>query len=442
MILLLALLILMASAFAWEWGNPLFTDPTLKVMTCNRPPAQDLGWFALGFAAISLGVAINSVMTILSGILGERVRNFAKEGVWAFFENALIISIFASMMVVIQPYAEQNIDTARAYTTIIRNTVIVDFGMILSATTLLSLHTNVNPNIKPFQRALGISLTLQLAPMFRPIYDTLGILLQLLATSIISWFAHEFVLCIIKDSALHLLIPAGFFLRAFGLRGGGNALIGIGFALYLVYPFLLIQTGEVIKKQIENDIRAAFGSTSTGGFINCIDRPICCLGNADPPDLTDPRPYIANGDDSTVEGRLLVEKINQGPLTISLNWNRPISTGAFCAYNTLLRTAWINIKNALTGGETAGVWSLTKSVATGIGIYALTKLLNIQFIAALFMIPATSFTIQALYETTYFLFIVTILLPIFNIFITITLAKEIAKVLGTEIDLTSLEKLI
>ncbi|MEM4348520.1 MAG: hypothetical protein QXN37_03040 [Candidatus Anstonellaceae archaeon] len=440
--ILFAFLMLIGAAFAWDWGSPLFSDSTLKVMTCNRPPSQDLGWFALAFVAISVGVVINSVVIMLSGVLGERVRNFAKEGVWAFLENALIISIFAAMMVVIQPYAEQNIDAARAYTTIIRNTVITDFGMILGATTLVSLHTNVNPQFKPFQKALGISLTFQLAPIFKPIYDTLGLLLQLLATSIVSWIAHEFVLCFIKDSVLQLLIPAGFFLRSFGLRGGGNALIGIGFALYLIYPFLLIQTGEVIKKQIENEIKTQFGATSSGGPINCIDRPICCIGDATPPDLNDARPYISNGDDSTVQGRLLVEKINHGPIAMSLSGSIPITTGAVCVYNTFLRTAWLNVKNALTSNETAGVWSLTKTVAIGIGIYALTKLLNIQFIAILFGIPITSFTIQALYETTYFLFIVTILLPIFNIFITITLAKEIAKALGTEIDLTSLEKLI
>ena len=42
----------------------------------------------------------------------------------------------------------------------------------------------------------------------------------------------------------------------------------------------------------------------------------------------------------------------------------------------------------------------------------------------------------------YFVFVVTIIAPIFMIFVTLTLAKEIAKVLGTEIDLSSLEKLI
>jgi hypothetical protein len=38
--------------------------------------------------------------------------------------------------------------------------------------------------------------------------------------------------------------------------------------------------------------------------------------------------------------------------------------------------------------------------------------------------------------------IVSVLMPLFNIFITLTVVKEIASALGTDIDLSALEKII
>jgi hypothetical protein len=81
-------------------------------------------------------------------------------------------------------------------------------------------------------------------------------------------------------------------------------------------------------------------------------------------------------------------------------------------------------------------------LVSGAVTYLLAKLLNLQFLAIILAIPVTNFANLAIIQTVYFLFIVSIVMPIFVIFITITFAREVARALGTEIDLSALEKII
>ncbi len=424
---------------AWLWSDPLFSDP--QVIACNRPPSPELGWIGLAFMALLFGAMINAVMAIFSGVFGQRIQDFVKGGLWGFVEGAALLCILAISMTGLQSYGEQNIDTARAYAVVIRNTVITDFAMVLGATTLVSFYTNINPQFKPFGMKLGLYLTFQVAPMFRPVFDTLGLMMQLLTTAILEWFAHDFMLCFVKDSMLSLLLPAGLFLRAFGLKGGGNALIGIALAFYFAYPFMLVQAGQIVTRHVQNEIVPIGMAPDHAWGSSCIDRPICCIGNANPPNLNDNRAYIENGDPSNVAGRLLVESLVKGPITVSLDGNAmpSVGTGATCIYNTILGRGYTGFTDAISGTDT---WTVTKSIGAGAVTLAIMKLLNLSSFAVLFALPSVAFTQLAVYETVYFLFIVSIVLPIFNIFITLTLAKEITKALGTEIDLSSLEKLI
>ena len=120
--------------------------------------------------------------------------------------------------------------------------------------------------------------------------------------------------------------------------------------------------------------------------------------------------------------------------------NAGVGTGSFCAFNTVLPNLW----EAIGGMDPYNLVSLGTLGAVGISgaTYTILKLFNINFVSIALLPPFTTFVLAAVYEAVYFLFIVSVLLPIFTIFITITIAKEIAKVLGTEIDLSSLEKLI
>jgi len=107
-----------------------------------------------------------------------------------------------------------------------------------------------------------------------------------------------------------------------------------------------------------------------------------------------------------------------------------------CIYNTVLANAYRATFGLIKG---SGAWAVAGGA---VAIGALFKYLNISWLSAGVMVPLAMFTFYALMEMVYFVFILTMLVPIFIIFVTLTIAKEIAKVLGTEIDLSSLEKLI
>ena len=278
--------------------------------------------------------------------------------------------------------------------------------------------------------------------MFRPIFDTLGMLMQLMTTAILEWFAHDFMLCFVKNNMLPILLPAGIFLRAFGLKGGGNALIGIALAFYFVYPFMLVQAGQIITHHMQNEIVPQSQAPEHAWGSGCVDRPICCMvGFSGKPDNLD-EPYIANGPDSatSLDGRISVNKLVTGPIRVSLDGgNGGVTTGATCIYNTMVGRAYTGLMDSIGNLD---LWSVTKGAGFASATWAIMKILNISFLSFALAMPAVAFTQIAVYETVYFLFIVSIVLPIFNIFITVTLAKEITKALGTEIDLSSLEKLI
>ena len=86
-----------------------------------------------------------------------------------------------------------------------------------------------------------------------------------------------------------------------------------------------------------------------------------------------------------------------------------------------------------------------QTIGTLLGAGALATVLDFFNVSFLFVtiIPfAMAFAVSTVYEALFFVFIVSLVLPIFAIFITLTMAKEIAGALGTQIDLSSLEKII
>jgi len=425
---------------AWLWDEALFSSP--RVISCSENPSN-LDWMALSFVALLFGLAVNACAWILGGVLStQKYQDFLKGSLWAFLEGVVILSILSASMLGLREYGEANINTARGYAVIIRNTVMTDFAMVLGANTLFSFYTNVNPQFRPFVAKLGLTLTFQIAPAFRPIYDTLGLLMQLMTTAILEWFAHDFMLCFVRNNMLMLLLPAGIFMRAFGLKGGGNALIGIALAFYFAYPFMLVQAGQIVTRHVQNEIAPPSQAQPYPHAWNlCTDRPICCIGLSGKPD-NETEAYIENGRDSatSLNGRISVKKLVTGPIRISLTGNDAgITTGATCIYKTMLGKAYTGITGSISDLD---FWSITKGVGAGVATFFIIKLLNISLLSVALAFPMVAFAQLATYETIYFLFIVSIVLPIFNIFITLTLAKEITKVLGTEIDLSALEKLI
>jgi len=428
-------------------AHPMFDIQDVKTLfydsaptTCDAEPSQ-LHWLGLAWLALAIGVAFNAAVSVLGGVLGgTKYSNFLKGGLWAIVETAALLAIFSGAFIELHEYGVANIDTARAYSTVIRNTVTYDFTLLMIGSTVLSFMSRQAPNIRRagFQ---AMPISFQFAPMFRPIFDGLGTLTQLLAAAVAEWIAHEFVFCFIKTSLLSTLLPIGFFLRAFGLRAGGNALIGISLSLYFVYPFMMIQVGEMLNNYFSRTNEALDPLTFPPFCAG--NKPICCMsmeGTVAP--APGSQQYIKNGLgwETDVNQRLNQSMVLKGDfaLTISTSMIPIASKGTFCMYNTGVARAYGSLMSFLPG-----IWAPVAGVAGAIvSNLIFLKWTTLSWIIIVIYPLFGAFLLHSAYDVVFFVFIVSLVMPILMIFITITLAKEIAKALGTEIDLSALEKLI
>jgi hypothetical protein len=259
----------------------------------------------------------------------------------------------------------------------------------------------------------------------------------MLAGAIAAWVAHEFVLCFIKTYAFSTLLPIGIFLRAFGIRSAANALIGLSIALYFVYPFLMVQVGEMLNNYFMI------------GDDGQIQKPIICVGNGEPADEN--KVYIKNGpfaEDPNVpssvrlQNRLDAEKVIESEIVIAIEkmlFPSVVFGGVYCVYNTGISDTFKIFLNILSS---LGLWSLPAAASGLAALNLILKWTNLSWVATAVGALLISFVLHAMYDIVFFVFVVSIVLPILMIFMTITVAKEIAKALGTEIDLSAIEKII
>ena len=421
-------------------------SPSYALSTCSAALPQGeafnrlLEWTGLSLVALMIGVMWAIIGQVLTGTFsGQKYNEFVKGMLWSGVETAALLGLLTALFIPVWDYSMSRLDTARAYAVLAKNTVSFDFGLMLGANFIAGFITNMNPQFKipgPAYMTVG----LQIAPMFKPILDILGVTMQLITTAVALWAAQEFLLCFIKTHMLVILLPAGFFLRGFGLKAGGNALIGIALAMFIIYPHMIIMLSETVSSQIEDDITASYAVNPTNPVKHvlentCVNKPICCLFDASPSSPSEP--WIPNGNSGD---KLSVYEVSNG--LFNMRYSDVSNAGGpnFCMYNTVLA----NVYRATFMEEILSldnIWTFAGGAAA-LGTVGLLKFMNISWLSTGLMVPFMLFSIYAVMEMIYFVFIVTIIVPIFRLFVTLTLAKEVAKVLGTEIDLSALEKLI
>ena len=422
--------------------------PAVSLTSCGTGLPYDQGlarvleWSGLSLIAIMVSMAWATIGQVMGGTFGgQKYNEFIKGMIWGAVETAALLGLFTALFSVLWVYGMDNLESAQAYAVLARNTVSFDFGLMLGANFIAGFITNMNPQFK-IPGPAYMTVSFQIAPMFKPILDILGTTMQLITTAVVMWAAQEFFLCFIKSNMLVILIPAGFFLRGFGLKAGGNALLGIALSLFFIYPYMINLTGGAVASQLEDDIIAS--QVTSNNFPQhlwdqtCVDKPICCLSNAQPNLITDP--YIKNGGDGSFpDHRLSPGKVSQGMFSMRYNDSSGGSPVNFCMYNTVLA----NVYRATFMDKIMklDVWTFAGG-AGAIGTIALLKYMNVSWMSTGLMVPLAFFSIYAIMEMVYFVFIMTVIVPLFILFVTLTLAKEIAKVLGTEIDLSALEKII
>ena len=447
-------LALIGLAFAQEGVNPLinnqnnpavplgldtvFGHASSKVLgTCGSGMTAKADWFALSILAIAIGILIAATGYAASGILHTpQYMAFAKGTLWGVVEGSVILGVFTASFIGLQDFGQKNIDTARTYSAIIKNTAVYDFGMAVTASTLFTFFAKQTPQIR-FPRMEGWYFGFQLAAMFRPIFDALGMVTQLMTVAIAEWTAHDFLLCFIKTTMLTLLLPAAILLRIWGIKNGANALIGLALSLYFVYPWLMITIGESLNNYFAQELQMANSqprdpqSPVLQTQMGCFETPICCL----PPGIAGPDgpddPYIMNGESNMVSQKKVLEGEEMLPYKLG-------NAKVYCVYSTGLGRAYHSLLEIVDRLGLASALALP----AGAAIAGLAEYFNVSFIFVMMIVPFMIFALQAVYEMVFFLFIVSLALPIFTIFITITMAKEFAKLLGTEIDLSAIEKII
>jgi len=418
-----ALFLLTGRLFSTYFGFDAFgfgSSPP-PATTCDQPN-NGLQWIALSSVALAISILVVAVGWMMSGLFGgPKYEEFLKGKLWDIVETAVLLGMFALLFISLLNYGNDSIDTARAYTKIIRNTAISEFGKTVFGTTIFSFVANANPKIHLFRGNFGSYIDFQLSPMFKPIFDLLGILIQLQTTVVLQWYAHEFVLCFIRNNLLTLFMPIGLFLRACGLKPAGNAILGIAVGLYFVYPFMINQIGQITTKHYENELAALTSQELYLHLEICrASKPICCIGDGAPD-----------------QGEHLVIQNGNGLLSV-----KKILTDPFlgCDYATTGIRAGNGVLLVIMGGAFFSMVTLSLSGAGG-GIGAASTMLNLGALFAM-IVPMVTFVLGFIYSLAYFFFITSMVLPIFVIFITLTLSKEITKALGTEMDLSALEKLI
>ena len=444
---LLALLILSGRLYPSILDGIL--RPSNALTTCGTGLTDSQGlsrvmeWAGLSLIAILVGLMWAIIGQVLGGTFGgPKYNEFVKGMIWGSVETAALLGLFTALFSVFWGYGMDNVESARAYAVLAKNTVSFDFGLMLGANFIAGFITNMNPQFK-IPGPAYMTVSFQIAPMFKPILDILGTTMQLITTALVMWAAQEFFICFIKSSMLTILIPAGFFLRGFGLKAGGNALLGIAISLFFIYPYMISLTGSVVASQLQDDIIS--NNIASGNFpqhvwnATCVDKPICCLMDASPSNISSP--YIVNcGDGSFPNHRLAPDKVSHGLFNMRYSDANGGSLGNFCMYNTVLA----NVYRATFMDKIMKLdaWTITGGAGAALGTAALLKYMNVSWMSVGLMVPLALFSIYAIMEMVFFVFIMTVIVPLFILFVTLTLAKEIAKVLGTEIDLSALEKLI
>ncbi len=197
------------------------------------------------------------------------------------------------------------------------------------------------------------AIRFNLGGLLKPFVDGVGTMASLLSFALGEWIANINILCFIKKFVPTILLPIGVLFRSFPqTRGGGNALIGLSVALFIVYPLMLYVNYEAYQFH--------FG---------------------------------------TIESRSNVQEITSVFTLTS-------GIGGF-----LVGFIWLR---SITG-MLLGLPFLLGLVTTVVDVYA---------------------------DVLYTVFVLSIFLPLLNIFVTLTVARELAKYFGTEINISSFVKLI
>ncbi|MFH1306778.1 MAG: hypothetical protein ABIH83_03965 [Candidatus Micrarchaeota archaeon] len=353
----------------------------------------DYGWIVTSLLGMLCFAMFGTVGYMMGEFLGAKVKAWCKQLLMNVVKCAIVLVIVSGAFVFVNEAPDSlvgvgffQIDNAINFAETVRNTIIYEFITLTTITAILSSIGNITPYLRP---AGMIGISFSLAPAFRPIFDSLGIMLSSLAVAIGAWYLQIWVLVFTQTKLFGIFVPIGLFLRSFGMDRPGNALLAIAIGFYFVFPFVL----NLNAIALENYLAAQYMG---GEIYQTGDNQLYGRGE-----------YGACMDHTNAQGQSIA-----------------------CFFRL-----------ALVGPLRYITTYITDFGYEGLVLFGLLQLLTGSLASSLVFGFLAVFMSVLLATTVYYVLIVSILMPLFNMFITLTVIKELTKFLGTEIDLSAFEKI-
>ncbi|MCC7569768.1 hypothetical protein KO465_00295 [Candidatus Micrarchaeota archaeon] len=236
-----------------------------------------------------------------------------------------------------------------------------------------------------------------MGPMFELLLGMFGFINNLLNVALAYWFVKEPFMCFITNTMLTILLPLGVLLRNFSAtRSAGGGLIALVLAFYFVFPAMIYLNALIVSDWFEVD------------FVRVIE-----YGKS-----AHMRPFGINIVKALIEPIDVFDWNNSPPFVYSSFFKILVGGIGF-------------IMGAFIIAGLAGALSGAVAIAIStVGIVSTTLFVILTAIQGFLVYTVTM------------VFITTIILPIFNIFITLNVAKDLAKFLGSEMSFDSLLSLV
>jgi MFS family permease len=372
-----------------------FIEKIMGISDIRQTIRPDYSWINISFLAILVMLFIGAIGYMFSGIFGERIKAYSKRLIGDALLNAIIILIISGIFLfynsttLTNTYITQmlHLEGSINYIKTIRNSLLVDFAWMSIITALVSYIGNMAPYFRP-AGIIGVSFSI--APAFRPFFDITGVLLSAIASANGVWYAQLWFLNFVQNKMFALFVPIGLFLRATKFEGIGNTLIALCLGFFFVYP-LILNLGFVM---FERYMQLTHGK----------DYSVISDDGKRFPTIAECVQYQKE--------QLKKQKYIECSIDANENFLKSIGNTILDLLKNLLNPlSWL-------------VFLVSRSVFSSLII-----LLVFQAVLTFLKIVVE------------YVIVLTLILPALSIFLTFLAVDEIAKFLGTEIDLSAFEKI-
>ncbi|MFA5106484.1 MAG: hypothetical protein WC506_06015 [Candidatus Micrarchaeia archaeon] len=356
----------------------------------SGPGADLYSWVPLTSLTLATAILLIGLAYMAGSFLqNPKIIAWAKENLFQAGGSAVLIIGFFFLLTTVNgishatfcspsdPADCNHIYKAKEYATVVGKTLVANFISLNIFNIALSVYGTLQINIRPG----GFGLSFSIAPMFRPIMDAMGLIMNFLTAAWAEWVAQTFLLDFIEKQMLAIFLPIGILLRSFPFtRSAGGALLALVFGLYFVYPVTLVANKAIADAHYGAYVDGS-GNSCTFSFL------VPCLYQLQ-------------------VGGSITEFIHSSGIVAG-------SVGS------------IGLAGYLIGIKAYGLLALAAPLFAALVLGALAIMLK-------------NFVMQL----SYIILVLSLMLPIFNLFIVMTSIREMAKFLGSDLNISALLRLI